>query len=77
MKEVVIYTTPTCEWCKKTKAFLLDKGVKFTEINVNDDNFRIAEMVTKSGQSGVPVIDIGGEIVIGYNEKKLTELLGL
>ncbi len=77
MAEVMIYTTPTCEWCKKTKAFLDEKGIKYTNIDVKDDNFKIQEMVNKSGQSGVPVLDIDGQIVIGFNEKKIAELLGL
>jgi glutaredoxin 3 len=77
MKNIMIYTTPTCEWCKKTKAYLDKKGIQYINIDVKDDNFKIQEMVKKSGQSGVPVIDIEGQIIIGYNPQKIDELLSL
>lgn len=75
-KKVVIYASKTCPWCKKTKEFFKANKVKYTEKDVaNKKNAQ--EMIKKSGQTGVPVIDIGGEIVIGYDEAKLKRELGL
>lgn len=77
MKKVTIYSTPTCTYCNAAKDFFKEKGVEYTEFNVADDEAKRAEMVEKSGQMGVPVIDIEGETVVGFDEGKLTELLGL
>ena len=75
MPKVIVYSTPTCPWCHKTKEFLEQKSIEFTDINVAEDKEAAQEMVKKSGQMGVPVIDIDGEIVIGFDEEKLRELL--
>jgi glutaredoxin-like YruB-family protein len=74
---VKIYTTSTCPWCKKTKEFLKKNKIKFKEINVELNEKAAREMVEKSGQMGVPVIDIEGEIVVGFDEAKLKKLLKL
>ncbi len=74
---VKIYTTSTCPWCKKTKEFFKANKVKFTEIDVGADQKAAKEMVKKSGQMGVPVTDINGEIIVGYNEAKLKKALKL
>lgn len=74
---VIVYSTPTCPWCIRTKEFLAEKKVKFTSYNVGDDPIKLQEMIDKSGQMGVPVIDINGEIIVGFNEIKIRKLLGL
>ena len=75
--DVVIYSTPTCHYCNLTKEFLKDNNVAYTDYNVAEDTAKRAEMIEKSGQMGVPVIMIKGEMMIGFNEDKLRELLSL
>jgi glutaredoxin-like YruB-family protein len=77
MKKVEIYTTPTCVYCKMAKAFFKEHNVPFTEHNVAEDEKAREEMIDKSGQLGVPVISIGEDVIVGYNEKTLKELLEL
>lgn len=74
-KNVAVYSTPTCPYCTQAKDFLKNKGVEFTEYNVATDLDARTQMVQKSGQLGVPVIDIDGNIVIGFNRGRLEELL--
>lgn len=76
VKHVTVYSTPTCPYCKQVKDYLTQKGVGFTDYNVASDLEARNSMVQKSGQLGVPVIDIDGQIVIGFNRGKLEELLG-
>ena len=76
-KQVIIYSTPTCHFCQMTKNFFEENGIEYTDYNVAEDIEKAREMVEKSGQMGVPVIDIDGEIVIGFDEPRLRELLGL
>jgi len=74
-KNVTIYSTPTCPHCVHVKEYLKEKGVDFTDMNVATDMEARKEMKSKSNQMGVPVIDVDGEIVIGFNKPKLEELL--
>lgn len=74
---VKIYTTPTCPWCKKTKEFFKENKVKFTEVNVATNQKAAKEMVEKSGQTGVPVTDANGTIIVGFDEPKLRKALNL
>ena len=76
-KTVKVYSTPTCPWCKKTKKFLEDNGIAYEDLNVAADKDAREEMVHKTGQMGVPVIEIDGDIVVGYDEGWLKEKLGL
>jgi glutaredoxin 3 len=76
-KTVKIYSTPTCHYCIIAKDFFKEKGVKYEEFNVSTDLAKRKEMVDISGQMGVPVIDIGGDIVVGFDEEGITKLLGL
>ncbi|HOB16832.1 MAG TPA: glutaredoxin domain-containing protein [Defluviitoga sp.] len=75
--KVVIYTTPTCPWCKKAKAYLDGLGVKYKEIDVSKDQKAAEDLVRKTHQMGVPVIQIGNEYVIGFDKKKIDKLLGI
>ncbi|HLD60577.1 MAG TPA: glutaredoxin domain-containing protein [Patescibacteria group bacterium] len=77
MSTVLIYSTPTCPWCHKAKDYFKEKGVAFTDIDVAADQAKAAEMVNKSGQMAVPVIEIDGTIVVGYDKEKIEELLKL
>ena len=74
---VKIYTTATCPWCHKTKEFFKANKVAFTEADVGADQAAAKEMIKKSGQSGVPVTDANGKIIIGFDEGKLKEALNL
>ena len=74
---VTLYTTPTCSWCQAAKEHFLTHNVSFEEVDVAADMDRAREMVEKSGQYGVPVIEIDGEIVIGFDRAKIDSLLGL
>ena len=75
MKEVKIYSTPTCHFCHMAKDFFEEEGVQYSEYNVAEDTEKRTEMVEKTGQLGVPVIEIDGQVVIGFNEARIQELL--
>lgn len=75
MKDVIIYSTPTCVYCKLAKDFFNKNNVKFVEHNVAEDDAARDDMVKKSGQMGVPVIDIGGEIFVGFNQREIERAL--
>ena len=77
MKKVIIYSTPTCHYCHLAMDFLNDHGIDYTEYDVAADIAKRKEMVDKTGQLGVPVIDVDGEIMIGFNEKELAKILGI
>ena len=77
MKNVTIYSTPTCHFCHMAKDFFAANNVTFTDKNAAADPIARKEAIAKSGQMGVPVIDIDGKIVVGFNEPKLRELLGI
>lgn len=72
---VKIYTTPTCPWCKKTKEWLQEKKVKYADYNVVADEKARKEMLKKSGQLGVPVLDIDGQIIVGYDPEAIEKAL--
>lgn len=74
-KIVNVYTTQTCPWCHRAKEYLTQKGVPFTDYDVSRDREKAREMIKKSGQMAVPVIEVGGEIIVGFNQAKLDELL--
>lgn len=77
MSTVLVYSTPTCPWCHKAKDYFKEKGVEFTDYNVATDQAKADEMVKKSNQMGVPVIEINGKVIIGFDRGKIDELLGL
>ena len=76
-KKVLIYSTPTCHYCNLAKEFFTEKGVNYTEFNVGKDLDKRKEMVEKSEQMGVPVIDIDGQIIVGFDEERISKLLGM
>ena len=77
MKSVTIYSTPTCVYCKLAKDFLGKHGIEYAEHDVAADLKARAEMVEKSHQLGVPVIDIGGEIFVGFDKDGMAKALGI
>jgi len=72
---VKIYSTPTCPYCVTLKNFLKDKGVEFEDIDVSQNQKELEEMVQKSGQMGVPVVNIDDQIVVGFDRDKICQLL--
>lgn len=77
MAKVTVYSTSTCPYCTMAKDFLKENKVEFEEIDVSENEEKAKEMVQKSGQMGVPVLDIDGEIIIGFDKEKIKELLKL
>jgi glutaredoxin 3 len=77
MAKVTIYTTPTCVYCKMTKEFFKQNNIVYEEKDVARDIMAAQEMVEKSGQMGVPVIDIDGKIVVGFDKALLSKLLNI
>lgn len=77
MAKVTIYTTPTCAYCKMTKAFFKEHNVAYEEKDVASDRAAAEEAMEKSGQMAVPVIDIDGTIVVGFDKPHLSQLLGI
>ncbi len=75
--EVKVYTTPTCPWCRRVKQFLDDNKITYQSFDVANDKEARAEMVKKSKQLAVPVIDIEGEIIVGFDEKRIREKLNI
>jgi len=76
-KTVKVFSTPTCPWCTRAKAYLTDKRVKFENIDVSEDYEAGQQMVAKSGQSGVPQLWIDEEVVVGFNQPLIDQLLNL
>jgi len=74
-QQVTVYSTPTCSWCVAVKEYLLSRNVAFDEVDVASDMQRARELVERTGQYGVPVIEIDGEFVIGFDRPRLEQLL--
>lgn len=75
MEKVKIFSTPTCPYCNAAKEFFKEEGIDFENIDVSQDRAAADEMVEKSGQMGVPVIDIDGKILVGFDQGKIEEAL--
>jgi glutaredoxin 3 len=72
---VIIYTTPTCGYCNLAKSYLKKNNISYTEYDVSKDINKAREMITKSGQMGVPVIEINGKILVGFDENQIKKAL--
>ncbi len=72
---ITVYSTPTCVYCKMVKKYFESQNVNFDEIDVSRDREAAAEMVRKSGQMGVPVVDIDGTIIVGFDKDRIDSLL--
>ncbi len=77
MKSVKVYSTPTCPYCIRAKQFLTENNVPFENYDVSADQAKAEEMIQKSGQMGVPVLDIEGEIIVGFDKERIKQALGL
>lgn len=77
MANITVYSTPTCTYCQLAKQFFGENNVEYTEIDVSADNSKLQEMVEKSGQMGVPVIEIDDQIIVGFDEGRVKEMLGM
>jgi len=77
MSKISIYTTPTCHYCKMAKEYFKSKNLQYEEYDVMKDIAKRQEMITRSGQMGVPVIDIDGKLVIGFDRSKIDQYLSL
>ncbi len=75
MVKVKIYSTPTCPYCQMAKEYLKNNKIDYEEYNVAEDEAKLKEMVNKSHQMGVPVIDIDGQIIVGFDRALLAKLL--
>lgn len=76
-KQVKVYSTPTCPWCIRTKDFLRENNVVFEDVDVSSNTEAAEEMVQKSGQMGVPVVVIDGEIIVGFDKARIKQSLGI
>ena len=74
---VIVFSTPTCSFCNMAKKYFREKGVQFKDVDVSRDAVAARDMMRRSGQGGVPVIDIGGRIVVGFDRPKINQLLGI
>ena len=72
---ITIYTTPTCEWSTKAKEYLKKKKISFEEKDLTEDKLARKEMIDKSAQIGTPVLEIGSQIIVGYNPQKIDSAL--
>lgn len=75
--KVKVYSTNSCPWCVKAKNYLKMNNIDYTEVNVNEDKEAAMEMIEKSKQTGVPVLEIGNEIVVGFDKRRIDSLLNL
>ncbi|HIE15791.1 MAG TPA: NrdH-redoxin, partial [Bacteroidales bacterium] len=76
-KRVTVYSTPSCSWCNTLKTHLRKHRIRFTDIDVSQDQAAAEAMVRRSGQQGVPQTDIEGEIIIGFDKNRINTLLGI
>ena len=74
-KKIIVYSTPTCHFCTMAKNYFTKMGVSYQDINVGVDRVAAQEMIKKSGQMGVPVIDIDGQIIIGFQPALFEKLI--
>jgi glutaredoxin-like YruB-family protein len=74
---VIVFSTPTCTYCNMAKKYFRQNRVRFRDVDVSRDQAAARDMVRRSGQMGVPVIDIGGKIIVGFDKPKINQLLGL
>ena len=77
MAEVIVYSTPTCPYCKLVKQFLEENQVVFSEVDVSTSQMAAEEMIAKSGQLGVPVIEIDGQVIVGFDKARIRQILNI
>jgi len=77
MKKIIVYSTPTCPYCTKAKIYLKENNFDFEDVDLSIQKGRVREMIDKSGQMGVPVIDIDGKVIVGFNKALINQELGI
>ncbi|OFW50897.1 MAG: NrdH-redoxin [Actinobacteria bacterium RBG_13_35_12] len=77
MKKVLVYTTPTCPYCGRAKEYLKSNNIDVEDIDVSTSQNKLQEMIDKSGQMGVPVLDIEGKIIVGFNKEEIDKALDI
>lgn len=77
MAKIRIFSTPSCPYCVTLKEFLKENNFDFEDIDVSQDQTSLNEMIEKSGQTGVPIVDIDGQIIIGFDKEKIVKLLNI
>lgn len=73
--QVIVYSTPSCPYCTAAKNYFEEEGIEFTDYDVSEDKEKAKEMINKTGQQGVPVIEIDGETVVGFDKERIESLL--
>ncbi len=76
-KQVVVYSTPTCPYCRMAKDYLKQNNINFIDKNVAEDREAAKEMIERTGQRGVPVMDIDGKIIVGFDKPAINQALGI
>jgi glutaredoxin-like YruB-family protein len=76
-KKVKVYSTPTCPYCTRAKQFLKEHNIEFEDIDVSQDEQKAQEMIERTGQMGVPVLDIDGEFIVGFDQSAIGKALNL
>ncbi len=76
-RRVLVFTTPTCPWCARAKSYLRSRGIPFREVDVSRDPAAARDLVRRTGQMGVPVIEIDGRPIVGFDRARIDALLGL
>lgn len=74
---VIIFTTPTCGYCRMAKQYLRRNKIRFRDVDVSRDQAAARDLVRRSGQMGVPVLDIGGRIIVGFDKPQINQLLDI
>jgi glutaredoxin-like YruB-family protein len=75
MKKVTLYTTPSCQYCEQAKEYMKDHDIDYKYYDVSEDTDRRKEMIEKSGQMGVPVIELGDEMMVGFDPERFEEMV--
>ncbi len=76
-KRVIVFSTPTCSWCRKLKQYLIQNNIRFKEINVSKDVKAAQDMIRKSGQQGVPQLWINNVPIVGFDQRKIDRMLSI
>lgn len=75
--KVIVFSTPTCSYCNMAKQYFRSQNIRFRDVDVSRDAAAARDIVRRTGQIGVPVIDIGGKLIVGFDRPKINQLLGL
>lgn len=74
---VIVFSTPTCPWCNRAKSYLRSRGVQFRDVDVSRDDAAARDLVRRTGQMGVPVVEIDGRSIVGFDQGRIDAALGL